>query len=200
TVCELQGENALEPEDSAAINKHQIVCSRSFGHRVTRREELHSALACFISRACEKLRQQNQFAREAVLFIRTDPFRQDLAQARQSIRLATPAPVNNTRPWLQQLSCALDRIYQEGYVYKKAGVILMELCQPDSFQGDLLMADHTPESHGMMEVLDTINQRFGRNTLRPASVGFTGRWHMNQQYLSPCYTTRWPDIMTVHAR
>ncbi|WP_238593825.1 DUF4113 domain-containing protein [Endozoicomonas atrinae] len=49
-----------------------------------------------------------------------------------------------------------------------------------------------------MSVLDAINQRFGSQTLRPASVGFESQqWHMNQQALSPCYTTQWGDIIRV---
>ena len=50
TVRELQGENCIESDDAQGINKHQIICSRSFGHIVTLLSELHSALASFISR------------------------------------------------------------------------------------------------------------------------------------------------------
>ena len=200
TVCELQGESCVPWEEVVVGNKHQIMCSKSFGKRVTSREELHSALASFASRACQKLRSQKQFAREALIFIRTDAFRENTPQASQSIKLVVPCPTDDTRPWLQNLRPALDAIYREGYEYKKAGFTLMDLCRGDGFQGDLLTAQSLPETQPMMEVLDAINQRFGRNTLRAASVGFEKKgWHMNQQSLSPRYTTEWGDIMTVTA-
>ena len=200
TVRELCGEACIHEEESAGKNKHQIICSRSFGHRVTERHELHAALASFITRACEKLRSQNQYAREAMIFIRTDPFR-DTPQYEQSIKLAAAAPTNDTRPWLLQLNSALNTIYSEGYEYKKAGFMLLELSSDRGFQTDLWSAESQPHSNPMMEVLDQINRRFGRSTLKPASVGFKPMgWHMTQNNLSQNFTTKWEDIIKVQCR
>ena len=198
TLCELQGEICLPWEEDEGINKHQIICSRSFGHRVTGRQDLHAALACYISRACEKLRAQNQYAREALLFIRTDPFRDD-PQYCQSVRLSVSRPTQETQPWLNQLSAALDAIYLEGYEYKKAGFMLLELCQSDSYQDDLFSKSaNCGKSRPMDHVADAINQRFGSNTLKSASIGFNASpWHMKQTQLSPRYTTSWQDILRV---
>jgi DNA polymerase V len=33
--------------------------------------------------------------------------------------------------------------------------------------------------------------------LRVAEQGFTRRWTLRQERLSPCYTTRWADFMTI---
>ena len=197
TVCELQGESCIAWEEGGLANKHQIMCSRSFGQRVTTRESLHAALASFICRACEKLRSQHRFAGTAVAFVRTDPFKAELPQTGRSIRLMTPVPGSDTRIWLQQLPAALDILFQEGYEYKKAGFALLDLCSAHNVQGDLLVETAINNTQ-MMTVLDAINQRFGRQTLRPASVGFAAqRWHMNQQTLSPAYTTNWREIMPV---
>ncbi|MFK0573578.1 DUF4113 domain-containing protein [Endozoicomonas sp.] len=153
------------------------------------------------SRACEKLREQNQFAREAIVFIRTDPFRQSSWPMGGSIRLALPEPSADTRPWLQRLRPALEKIFNEGCEYKKGGVVLLDLCGSHSFQGDLLATQSLQEKQGqdsIMTVLDAVNHRFGRNMLRPASVGFAKQdWHMNQQLLSRCYTARWSDLLTI---
>ncbi len=202
TVCELQGESCIAADDQGSDNKHQIMCSRSFGKRITTLDELHSALACYISRACEKLRAQKQFAREAILFIRTDPFRQNSWPMGGSIRMALPEPSADTRPWLHLLRPALEKLFHEGGEYKKGGFVLLDLCRSQSFQGDLLAIPphpEAPEKESVMTVLDAINHRFGRNMLRPASVGFEKQdWHMNQQLLSRCYTTRWPDILRIN--
>ncbi|WP_257263398.1 Y-family DNA polymerase [Endozoicomonas sp. ONNA2] len=200
TVCELQGESCIPWEEGGSANKHQIMCSRSFGQRVFTKQALHAALASFICRACEKLRKQQQYAREAILFIRTDPFKADLPQTGRSLKLMVPSPTSDSSAWLQQLNPALDVLFQAGYEYKKAGFALMDLCTELGFQGDLLAAASPPGNTRMMTVLDAINQRFGSQTLRPASVGFqVQQWHMNQQVLSPSYTTQWSEIMTVQA-
>jgi len=63
-------------------------------------------------------------------------------------------------------------------------------------------AKHYPATGGVVDltnpVLDAINRKYGRNTLRSGSVGFTQQnWHMNQQALSQCCTTNWAEIVTV---
>lgn len=199
TVCELQGESCIAWEEGGLANNHQIMCSRSFGQRVSTRQALHAALASFISRACEKLRSQHRFASTAIAFVRTDPFKEGLPRTSRSIKLMTPTPTSDTRLWLQQLPAALDILFQEGFEYKKAGFVLLDLCSAHNIQGDLLVATAINNTR-MMTVLDAINQRFGRQMLRPASVGFANqRWHMNQRMVSPAYTTNWQEILSVRA-
>ncbi|WP_461538408.1 Y-family DNA polymerase [Spongorhabdus nitratireducens] len=199
TVCELQGESCIPWEETGTGNKHEIMCSRSFGQRVHTKRELHAALVSFVSRACEKLRRQQKLAREAILFIRTDPFRNDTAQYNRSIRLALPNPTNDTRPWLRLLVPALNTLYRQGFEYKKAGFVLLDLCTETSLQNDLIQPPAVIKPD-LMPVIDSINQRFGRHTIRPAAMGFQPQsWHMNQQHCSPHYTTCWNDIMKVYA-
>lgn len=200
TVCELQGELCIPFEDESSGNKHQIVVSRSFGERVTTKNELHSALATFTSRACEKLRRQGKYASEAIIFIRTDPFKDNLPQYTNSIRLTSIVPTNDTRSWLSQLSSALDQIYRDGFEYKKAGFMLCDLCDGTGFQGDLLSGVNLAETSPMMSVLDAINKKYGQNTLRSGASGLGQKWPMKRVSLSPKYTTSWKDIPTVLCR
>ncbi len=48
-----------------------------------------------------------------------------------------------------------------------------------------------------MNVFDTINQKYGRSTLRLASEGYSKPWAMRAELKSPAYTTRWTDLPTV---
>ena len=198
TVCELQGESCIPFSGELSGNKHQIVVSRSFGERVTNKEDLHAALASFISRACEKLREQSKFAAEAIVFIRTDPFREGLPQDSQSIRLPVPVATNDTRAFLKQLGTALDRIYRKGLEYKKAGVILCELSDSQNYQVDLWSDNCSPEASTMMRVIDEVNRKFGKNCLHAASINLgSQKWHMKQAALSPRYTTEWNNLLKV---
>ncbi|EGA38246.1 DNA polymerase V subunit UmuC [Salmonella enterica subsp. enterica serovar Montevideo str. IA_2010008282] len=54
TVRELRGEPCLELEEFAPA-KQEIVCSRSFGERVTDYEEMRQAIYSYAARAAEKL-------------------------------------------------------------------------------------------------------------------------------------------------
>ena len=206
TACELQGESCLPWEEESPGNKHQVMCSRSFGNRVTTADQLHSALVTFISRGCEKLREQQQFAKEAIIFIRTDPFKKHQCRsshrhsANKSIRIAAPAPTNDCRLWLQQLPLMVEALFQEGCEYKKAGVMFMELCSTNNFQISLLEPRGVPEISPIMSVMDHINRKFGRNSLKIGSMGIKVQsWHMKQQFLSQRYTTCWSDILQVKA-
>ena len=73
TVMELNGVSCLDMEDITP-DKQQIVCSRSFSHRLTTEAELSSALAEYCTRAAEKLRRQQSVTACLTVFIRTNPF------------------------------------------------------------------------------------------------------------------------------
>ena len=45
--------------------------------------------------------------------------------------------------------------------------------------------------------MDMINRTMGRDKLRIATQGFDRKWRMRQEQLSPCYTTRWNDLLKV---
>jgi DNA polymerase V len=53
TVRELRGEPCLELEEFAP--KQEIVCSRSFGKRVTEYEQMRQAISSYAARGAEKL-------------------------------------------------------------------------------------------------------------------------------------------------
>jgi len=73
TVRELRGEPCLNIED-VAPTKQQIVCSRSFGERITEYQDLKEAICSYAERAAEKLRGEGQFCKHVSSFIKTSPF------------------------------------------------------------------------------------------------------------------------------
>ncbi|MBL1753421.1 DNA polymerase IV, partial [Klebsiella pneumoniae] len=58
TVRELNGESCLSLEE-APPTKQQIVCSRSFGVKITEYESLRQAICQHAERASEKLRKEH---------------------------------------------------------------------------------------------------------------------------------------------
>ena len=49
----------------------------------------------------------------------------------------------------------------------------------------------------LVEVMDKLNQKGGRNTVKFAIQGSGKSWKMRQNSLSPNYTTRWNDLLKV---
>ncbi|WP_312664655.1 translesion error-prone DNA polymerase V subunit UmuC, partial [Pantoea sp. CTOTU49201] len=72
TVRELRGEPCLELEEFAPT-KQQIVCSRSFGSRITEYMDMRQAVCSYAERAAEKLRRERQYCRQIAVFVRTSP-------------------------------------------------------------------------------------------------------------------------------
>lgn len=55
-------------------------------------------------------------------------------------------------------------------------------------------------SQTLMEVLDGINGKYGRGTVRLAAEGVERAWQMRRGNLSPGYTTDWDGLPVVLAR
>ncbi|MCV5513814.1 DNA polymerase V subunit UmuC, partial [Escherichia coli] len=73
TVQELCGIPCAELEQLAQA-KQQIICSRSFGERITAFGPMREALAGYMERAAEKLRTEGMCCRHVTVFIRSSPF------------------------------------------------------------------------------------------------------------------------------
>ena len=50
-------------------------------------------------------------------------------------------------------------------------------------------------SDKLMKTLDQINGRMGRDILKLSSSGINNKWKIGKERLSPCYTTRWSEIL-----
>jgi DNA polymerase V len=92
----------------------------------------------------------------------------------------------------------LNRLYKPGYQYKKAGVMLTGIIPEADVNYDLFRPSY-PDSarQRVMAAVDEINRRHGMNTLQYGSMGWEHVWRMNQNSLSPKYTTRWDELPKV---
>ena len=132
TVRELRGESCLDLEDIPP-NKQEIACTRSFGRPVTELRDLIEAVSDFSSRAAEKLRRQNGVAGLVMVFIRTSPFRKT-PQYSRSMVVPLRSPTSDTPALATAAAHALRMIYRPGFVYAKAGVMLLDLAPSSRVQ------------------------------------------------------------------
>ncbi|MBN2143439.1 MAG: Y-family DNA polymerase [Candidatus Aureabacteria bacterium] len=195
---ELNGIPCLSLDDLP--ERKTIIRSRSFGKTITEFEPIREAVAEFSSRAGEKLREYGLFASHIHVFIETNTFR-DEPQYMNSVMMSFPHPVDYTPHLIHYAVEGLQRIFREGYSYKKAGIILTELVPEKACHPDLFYPEEEKQKHsGLMKALDRIHSRFGERALIFAEQGFKRTWKMRQENLSPRYTSRWDQIPLVKAR
>ena len=53
------------------------------------------------------------------------------------------------------------------------------------------------QSEKAMVLMDQINQKFGKNTLRSAATGIGHSWKTKSENKSPSYTTSWKELPEV---
>jgi DNA polymerase V len=197
TVMELNGTVCIELEEIPPPKK-QILSSRSFGQSVADYNSLAESITSYMSRAAEKLRKQGSCAGSVFVYIRTSPFKPDEPQYSNGLTIPLTIPTDDTRQLVKVALWGLKRIYKAGFRYAKAGVMIGELVSVNQIQSDFFYKKNFEVgSNKLMGVLDRINQKMGRGTMKLASEGFKKPWRMKQGNKSPNYTTQWTDIPDV---
>lgn len=197
TIAELTGTSCLALE-LVVPDKQQIMSSRSFGRDVISLGELREAVLTYTCRAAEKLRAQGSHAGGICISIRTNPFKPDRPQYAPSRQVRLPAPTADSRVLGRVAQQLLAEIYQPGFRYKKAAVMLTNLTPGAVAQGNLMASQASrDESDVLSSTMDAINRRFGRGAIRLAGTGQAVSWRMKSGNLSPAYTCNWSTIPTV---
>ena len=196
TIRELNGEPCITLDDSPP-SRQQLICSRSFGEKIEDYDSLRETVCEFAARASEKLRNGHQVARHIQVFIRTSPFDpRDICYS-NSASGVLPIASHDTRDILHMATKLFDQIWQSGYRYAKAGVMLGDLSPANNRQPGLFDAEHSsPHSKELMQAMDRINHS-GRGHVWLGSQRPDKDWFMTRSHLSPAYTTRWDCLPLV---
>ncbi|NLB03854.1 MAG: Y-family DNA polymerase [Bacteroidales bacterium] len=195
TWKELRVEACIEVMQ-ASPPKQQICVSRSFSKEISDIKELALQVSMFCAMACEKLRKQDSHCYQALVFIMTNPHKEESPRHFEStlvtFQVATSSTLEINRAVLQ----ALQRIFKPSFAYKKAGVILSEIVPDSAVQGSLFDQLDRAKHQRLMKVVDKINKKNGYSSVAVATQSLEGI-KMNRQHLSPQYTTKWSDIIKV---
>ena len=210
TWRELNGEDCVPNEELA--KKKSICTSRSFNGMISDFDSLKTQVSNYAARCAEKLRQQGTVASSVGVFLNTNAFREDLAQYWnfQEKRLLTPS--SSTITITQAASDILKSIYRQGYQYKKAGVIVMNIGPDSPIQQDLfdINAEQFQKMKRLDEVIDRINRMHGSETIVLGSQQYTrkdGKGKadvfanaIKHDFRSPSPTTGWSDVIRLNAK
>ena len=193
TVRELKSQKCLD-SNNIMEPKKQIMVSRSFGKSIRDKRVLKEAISFHASRAAEKLRYENQKCRIITVFIRSNRYNKKISQIYASEYQQLAHPTNDSRIIIKIANNLMEKIYAEGYLYSKAGILLSDFTDSYGYQTDLFNDNYdSKESEILMSVIDFINLReiakigFGNQ-------GYENTWRMKREMKSRRYTTKIEQI------
>jgi DNA polymerase V len=200
TVKELRGEVCLKIDENSFLDEQKsIAATRTFGHAVSNKYQLEAAVATFAARVAAKLRRKQQLAHRLQVSLGTGHNVQQRHFPSREVVL--PYPTADSGQLISAAVAALAHLPAEGIGYKRGGVLASELV-PDNAQQLPLFGGVTgsqlDERKRLMQAVDDINRRYGKETIGHTIQGFKKEsWHSQRRLVSPAYTSRWEQIPTV---
>ena len=196
---ELRGIPCIEFEDGFEA-KQSICVSRSFSSEIYDVAELQEQIANFASSMGEKLRKQRSVAAEMVVFAYTNRFKENMPQTYSNGLVSFITPTSDQRKIVADAVRITQRIFKNGYGYKKAGVIATKIIPAGEVMHSLFEdTAATEREHKITSALDSINSTFGKGTIKLAVQG-SGKIKTASDNQSPHYTTKWSDIPKVSVK
>lgn len=200
TWKELRGESCISVEELP--HKKSICTSRSFpGIGLDRLVDVEEAVANFATICSRKLRESHIVCSSITIFAHTSQFRLDIPQHYIHHSINLDVPTNDMQELVSIAVKALRENWKEdGILYKKAGVIVWNICEDKAIQGDLFDKVNREKQTALSKAIDEINHKNGHNTIRMAVQGYNKNWHLKNEYISKQYTTNLKDIIIAKAK
>ena len=191
---ELEGKQTNDLEEPQ--KKKSISTTRTFETNYTDYSKIKERISTFSTTCSEKLRHQKTVCNSVLVFIRTNSHSNNSQQYSRSIVVKLPYPTNSSIEISKFALHGLQQIFKNGYQYKKAGVVVMDIIPENNIQISLFN-NSNPKHKGLMSTIDKLNNSIGRNKIKLASQSLDRTWKMKQERLSPRYTTNINEIIKV---
>ncbi|WDO13068.1 Y-family DNA polymerase [Flavobacterium sp. WW92] len=192
---DLQGISSIDFEEVKP--KQNIACNRSFDRMLRDKEDLRERISTFAGTVAEKLRNDKLHANSIDVVLWSNPFREDLPQYAKRIRIKTEFPTNSTFEINRLALIALDMAFKQGIDYKKAGVMVGSITPADCYQMKIFGGEN-PKHQDVLKVIDRLNRKIGNTKIRFGAQSLKRKWKMRRERLSPSYTSRWSDLITIN--
>lgn len=196
-VRELRGEPCSEVEQISA-DKKSIQVGRSFSHPIHLLSHMEQAVSTYISLLGEKLRQKGLYTYGLRVYMRNSPYHQDFYYQTQDCQMAQP--IHDTQSLIKSALTLTRQLFKKGCIYHKAGVIAYPLTLRSTKRQNLLFEEQpitSPQNKILSSLMDQLNNRYGKGTIRYAVCGTKPPWTMKADYKSPAYTTKWQQLLEV---
>lgn len=192
---ELEGKPTLELE--TVQTKKAIATTRTFEGMLTDFENIKERVSTFAISCAEKLRKQQSCCNVVMVFLHSNWHRKDLPQYGKNIVVKTHYPTNSSIDLIKYATQGLEHIYKEGYHYKKAGVIVMNIT-PENAKQFSMFSEENPKHMPLMKTIDRLNKSIGQTKVKFGSQDLGRTWKMKQEKLSPRYTTKLSEIIDIY--
>ena len=183
TQRELMGHDC-QIVNPVTIAHKTIMTSRTFGKIITKYDEIADAVVTFAEKTARQLRDENSVAGSIMTYVRGDRFREDIPFYSSSCQLKLTTPSNDTMTIVRQALNAFNNIWREGYAYRKAGVMALDIEHGGAIQLNVF----DPEDHGklrrLMTSIDGINNQYGTRSVKLVPGLQRGEWSPNQTHIN----------------
>jgi DNA polymerase V len=178
--------------------KKSIAITRSFPKQISDFDLLRERVATFASVCAEKLRKQNSCCHTIIVMLVIDKHTVQTSKYYFNMAVTLPYATNSTLTISNTAIAILKKIYKgnENIKFKKAGVIVTELIDENRKQLQLF-DEENPKHLELMKVMDRLNNKIGDKKVKLATQNLSLTWNMNQNHLSPKYTTNFKDILEI---
>lgn len=194
---ELRGKSCFNLREESPVPK-SVSCSRSFKTPLLTLVELQEAISRFAAYAAEKLREDNLVASAFTVYIRTSPHSENTPYYANQAFVRLSQATSYTPHLITSAKEALATIFKEGYLYKKAGIELVEFSFKTACQMDLFTVQAAGKKQDeLMKSLDAFNKRSGYKALKFAAEGMTPLHNKDLGGRSALYTTNWNELLTI---
>lgn len=196
---ELNGEPNI-PFQTPLVSKKMIGTSRMFGRKISELSLIKEAVASYVSRAAEKLRRQHSVTDMiSVSLMPHTSFQQAVYSYPVFLHAKTslPTATQSTAELIKAAMPLVEKIYQPGMSYSKAGVLFYNITPDEVIQANLFHETDPTKAAKLMNAIDNINFALKPNMIRFAAMGTQSIWKMKQNMKSQAYTTRFRELKHV---
>ncbi len=201
-VAELGGVSCF-PLELEHQKPKTILRSRTFGQDTANPHIVEAALASFATTAAFRLRRSHQLTATAGFFLDTNRYKPGFRRWNKEIRYHAPTADTG------QIITSVIQLLRETFLthtmpeIHRAGIWLGDFVPDSQLQTDVFgevdTARHA-QSNARMQALDSINQRFGTQTIRYAAEDITAsHWQPRKRLCSPRYTTHIHELPVVRS-
>ncbi len=191
---ELEGKSVLEMEEPK--DKKNIAVTRSFDGNISTLDQMKERVSTFATVCAEKLRKQNSCCYSVILYLRKDKYKVE-RQRYNFYKMETLPFASNSNITLSSVAVKmLTEMFEEGEIYKKAGIIVTQIIPQDQKQFHLF-EEENPKHQKLMKVIDDFHKKTGERKIRLGNQDLQRTWKMRQNHLSKKYTTDIKDIFRV---
>ena len=185
------------PIEVTRKRKQNICTARSFGTEIKELSKLKEAIGSYANTCATKLRQEKSYCTTVSVFLSTNPFKPQAKQYNPYRVIQLDVPTNDSMEIVKVAIKGLESIYRDDCVYKKSGVIVGRIVPQQQTQLSLFDSLDREQRKSINVAVDKINATMGKNKVKLAVQGNGRKWRLKQEKISPCYTTRFTDILEV---